>query len=74
MKRSVVGEWVEGDALGKTLRRWRALLTLGERGKEGCPIRGPIGSILLDAPRVRLTGDQERVLGSLDRPLDLDLT
>ena len=28
MKKSVVGEWVEGDAFGTTLRGWRALLTL----------------------------------------------
>jgi hypothetical protein len=71
MKTSVVGE---GDALGKTLRGWGALLTLGDRtrdGKEGCPISWA-NRDGLHVPRIRLystsvfTGDQEHVSLSLD--------
>jgi hypothetical protein len=82
MRKSVVGEWAEGDAFGTTLRGWRALLTLnnsGDRafaGKEGCPIRGPIGSTLLDAPRIRpprfITATGNTSQCSLDLTPDLD--
>lgn len=80
MKKSVVGEWAEGDAFGMTLRGWRALLTLNNSddracdGKERCPIRGPIGSALLGAPRIRfpsflpMTGNEShspRILPSI---------